>query len=89
MFALYQSELTGRELEDVLERNASMFTRSLAYATHDRAEELRGVRLRDLLLVRERSRYGYAKASWEINLGCDYDCEFCYLGEKSTAMSSC
>lgn len=34
------------------------------------------------LLVRERSRYGYAKASWEINLGCDYDCEFCYLGEK-------
>ncbi|WP_442816810.1 radical SAM protein [Streptomyces sp. NBC_01445] len=34
------------------------------------------------LLVRESSRYGYAKASWEINLGCDYDCEFCYLGEK-------
>ena len=46
VFALYQSELTGRELEDVLERNASMFTRALAYATHDRAEEL------DVLIAR-------------------------------------
>ncbi|WP_051840649.1 radical SAM protein [Streptomyces sp. NRRL F-5126] len=36
----------------------------------------------DVVLVRERSQYGYGKASWEINLGCDYDCEFCYLGEK-------
>jgi N utilization substance protein B len=46
VFALYQSELTGRELEDVLERNASTFTRSLAYATHDRADEL------DVLIAR-------------------------------------
>lgn len=38
--------------------------------------------LRGTVLVRERSTYGYAKASWEINLGCDYDCQFCYLGEK-------
>lgn len=36
----------------------------------------------DVVLVRERSPYGYGKASWEINLGCDYDCDFCYLGEK-------
>ncbi|MFH9852155.1 radical SAM protein [Streptomyces althioticus] len=38
--------------------------------------------LQDTLIVRERSTYGYAKASWEINLGCDHDCGFCYLGEK-------
>ncbi|MER8009681.1 radical SAM protein [Streptomyces sp. NPDC094149] len=38
--------------------------------------------LRETVLVRERSQYGYAKASWEINLGCDHDCGFCYLGEK-------
>ena len=38
--------------------------------------------LRESLLVRDRSTYGYAKASWEINLGCDHDCGFCYLGEK-------
>jgi N utilization substance protein B len=40
VFALYQAELTQRELEDVFERNASMFTRALAYAAQDRAEEL-------------------------------------------------
>ncbi|MFE9499798.1 hypothetical protein [Streptomyces collinus] len=38
--------------------------------------------LRETVLVRERSPYGYAKASWEINLGCDHDCGFCCLGEK-------
>ena len=40
VFALYQHEVTGRELGDVLERDASMFTRSLAYAAEDRSEEL-------------------------------------------------
>lgn len=44
--------------------------------------ELPEAPLSDVVLVRERSRYGYGKVSWEINLGCDYDCEFCYLGEK-------
>lgn len=41
-FALYQHEVTGRELGDVLERDATMFTRSLAYAAEDRSEELDG-----------------------------------------------
>ena len=40
VFALYQAELTHRELEEVFDRNASMFTRSLAYAAQDRGEEL-------------------------------------------------
>ena len=39
-FALYQSEVTDRELGDVLERDASMFTRSLAFAAQDRQPEL-------------------------------------------------
>jgi N utilization substance protein B len=39
-FALYQSEVTGKELGDVLERDATMFTRSLAYAAEDRSAEL-------------------------------------------------
>ena len=39
-FALYQSEVTDRELGDVLARDASMFTRSLAFAAHDRQPEL-------------------------------------------------
>jgi uncharacterized Fe-S cluster-containing radical SAM superfamily protein len=33
-------------------------------------------------LVRPPSPLGYARASWEINKGCDYDCEHCYLGLK-------
>ena len=34
------------------------------------------------VLVRPESDYGFARASYELNLGCDYDCEHCYLGEK-------
>jgi hypothetical protein len=26
------------------------------------------------VLVREKSAYGYGRASWEINLGCNYGC---------------
>ncbi len=40
VFALYQAELTGRELEQVFQRNASIFTRALAYAAQDRGDEL-------------------------------------------------
>jgi N utilization substance protein B len=40
VFALYQAELTGRELEQVLDRDASIFTRALAYAAQDRGDEL-------------------------------------------------
>lgn len=40
VFALYQYELTGRGLDDVFERDAAAFTRALAHATADRAEDL-------------------------------------------------
>ena len=39
-FALYQSELNRRELDDVFERDASAFTRALAYAAQDYAPDL-------------------------------------------------
>jgi N utilization substance protein B len=39
-FAIYQHELTGRELDDVLPRDASRFTRALAHATDDYTEDL-------------------------------------------------
>lgn len=32
--------------------------------------------------VREPSELGYGRASYEVNLGCNYDCKFCYLGVK-------
>lgn len=40
VFALYQHDLTGRELDDLFEPSASTFTRALAYATQDYAEDL-------------------------------------------------
>ncbi|MFH8573049.1 hypothetical protein [Streptomyces sp. NPDC017993] len=36
----------------------------------------------DFLLVRQPSVWGYSRASWEINLGCNYQCKHCYLGLK-------
>ena len=39
-FAVYQHDLTGRTLDDVLGRDASAFTRALAHAADDYAEEL-------------------------------------------------
>jgi hypothetical protein len=32
------------------------------------------------ILVRPESSLGYGRASYELNLGCNYDCEHCYLG---------
>ena len=46
VFALYQSELTDRELEDVFQPGASRFTRALAGAVEDRRDEL------DVLIAR-------------------------------------
>ena len=39
-FALYEHTVTGKELDDVFERNASEFTRALAYAAQDYIEDL-------------------------------------------------
>ena len=43
VFALYQSELTNRSLDDVFERDASLFTRALAHATQDYTDDLDAV----------------------------------------------
>ncbi|HEX3965049.1 MAG TPA: hypothetical protein VHZ03_51810 [Trebonia sp.] len=29
------------------------------------------------IMVRPETEYGYARASYEVNLGCNYDCEHC------------
>jgi Radical SAM superfamily len=41
-----------------------------------------GAGMGERVLVREESASGYGKASWEINLGCNYGCSHCYLGLK-------
>jgi transcription antitermination protein NusB len=40
VFALYQHDLTGRSLEEVFTRDASSFTRALAHAAQDHADEV-------------------------------------------------
>jgi transcription antitermination protein NusB len=40
VFALYQHDVTGRPLDEVFERGAHDFTRALAHATADNADEL-------------------------------------------------
>jgi N utilization substance protein B len=40
VFALYQHDLTGRPLDDMFEPGAGSFTRALAHATSDHADEL-------------------------------------------------
>ena len=40
-------------------------------------------RLDGTVLVRQPTELGYGRATWEINKGCDYDCEHCYLGLKN------
>ena len=42
-FALYQHDLTGRTLDDVLGRDASRFTRALAHAADDYGPDLDGI----------------------------------------------
>jgi hypothetical protein len=39
----------------------------------------------DAVLVRAGSPYGYGRASYELNLGCNWACEHCYLGLKQYA----
>ncbi|PWI06549.1 radical SAM protein [Streptomyces sp. NWU339] len=34
------------------------------------------------VLVRDESPYGYCRASYELNLGCNFDCAHCYLAQK-------
>ncbi|WP_245667648.1 radical SAM protein [Actinomadura macra] len=44
--------------------------------------DIAGQRTDELLVAREESPYGYVRATYELNLGCNYDCEHCYLGLK-------
>jgi MoaA/NifB/PqqE/SkfB family radical SAM enzyme len=44
--------------------------------------DLAGRPMNGTVLVRADTPYGYSRASYELNLGCNYDCEHCYLGIK-------
>src|SRR5579871_3129999 len=44
--------------------------------------DISGRPLRDFAIVRVPSFLGYGRASYELNMGCNYDCKHCYLGLK-------
>ncbi|SDH25397.1 Radical SAM superfamily protein [Lentzea fradiae] len=44
--------------------------------------DIAGEPLAQAVKVREPSLHGFGRASYEVNLGCNYDCEHCYLGLK-------
>lgn len=44
-----------------------------------------GLLVKDTAMVRPETPYGYARASYEINLWCNYECEHCYLGDRPFA----
>jgi sulfatase maturation enzyme AslB (radical SAM superfamily) len=47
--------------------------------------DVSGRPLRDSAILREPSPLGYGRASYELNMGCNYDCKHCYLGLKEFA----
>ncbi|KUL45061.1 radical SAM protein [Streptomyces regalis] len=44
--------------------------------------DLQGQSIAQSVLVREPTELGFARASWEINLGCNFGCKHCYLGDR-------
>ncbi|MGW7542229.1 radical SAM protein [Streptomyces sp. NPDC054770] len=44
--------------------------------------ELGGHSSRECILIRPETALNYNRASWEINKGCNFNCEHCYLAER-------
>ncbi|MBW1601364.1 radical SAM protein [Streptomyces sp. JJ66] len=44
--------------------------------------ELSGQPSKETVLVRPITRLNYSRATWEINKGCNFNCEHCYLAER-------
>ncbi|CAM5363763.1 GTP 3',8-cyclase [Streptomyces microflavus] len=44
--------------------------------------DLEGTVMRETVLVRPETRLGYGRATYEINKGCNFNCEHCYLAER-------
>ncbi|MFD0685940.1 radical SAM protein [Actinomadura fibrosa] len=44
--------------------------------------DLAGRPIAETVLVRPETPYGFGRASYELNLGCNYACKHCYLGLK-------
>ncbi len=74
-----------RELEQAVEAN-DLCPAWLTEAVHRAWElDISGRLLSELIVVRRQTPYEYGRASYELNLGCNYACKHCYLGIKEFA----
>lgn len=74
-----------RELEDVTATGGTAPAWFADLARDTWGLDLGQVALRDKVLVRKPTEFGFGRASWEINLGCNFACKHCYLGLKEFA----
>ncbi|WP_432839842.1 radical SAM protein [Dactylosporangium sp. CA-092794] len=70
------------ELRDLSARNAAVPDWLSSAAEAGWSLSLAGLPLNEAVNVRRPGLLGYGRATWELNLGCNYDCEHCYLGLK-------
>src|SRR5258708_2167811 len=54
-------------------------------ARHAWAISISGQPIRECAIVRAPSPLGYGRASYELNMGCNFACKHCYLGLKEFA----
>ncbi|MFJ2817390.1 radical SAM protein [Streptomyces sp. NPDC091279] len=73
------------QLTSLLEADAPLPTWLLDGACTAWNLNLAGVPLRDAVVVRPETRLGYGRATYEINKGCNFNCEHCYLAERKFA----
>ncbi|WP_405863452.1 radical SAM protein [Streptomyces sp. NBC_00005] len=76
-------QLPKARFEELRTSGSSAVPQWLADAVQARwGMDVTGRPVDDVLLLREAGPYAFSRATWELNLGCDYDCVMCYLGEK-------
>ncbi|MFD4000757.1 hypothetical protein [Streptomyces rubiginosohelvolus] len=70
------------ELASIAESNSPLPAWLLDHARTAWKVDLAGAVMRDAVLVRPETRLGYGRATYEINKGCNFNCEHCYLAER-------
>ncbi|MDI3385454.1 radical SAM protein [Streptomyces sp. B-S-A8] len=45
--------------------------------------DLAGQPMNPTVLVRPRTAWNYSRATWEVNKGCNFNCEHCYLAQRT------
>ncbi|MFJ3757127.1 radical SAM protein [Streptomyces sp. NPDC090080] len=71
-----------QELSSAVEADRDIPNWLLEAARRAWSLELGGRSSRESVLIRPETAFNYGRASWEINKGCNFNCEHCYLAER-------